>query len=322
MFQRFTLFQMRKFFYTWRVLVLIFGVGTCFAQDYPSKPIKIVVGYVPGGSPDFIARTLAQRMSELTKEPVLVDNKPGAGGSTAATFVGKSNPDGYTLFLGDTSHLSESLLKDLLPVSSITSEPLLLVSSTKSSIKSMQDLIQEAKAHPGEINYGSSGIGSIQHIAMEAFNADAGLRIVHVPYKGSGQSVPAILAGDVPILMTSYTATASHIKTGQLTLIAVSSVKRFAKFPAVPSLSELIKDYDYTSETGIMTTAGVPGVVHQKLISIIKRVSEDAQFIAKFKDTALSINFVPFPEFSEELKKGLKKYQRSMQLANIPTNAQ
>jgi tripartite-type tricarboxylate transporter receptor subunit TctC len=322
MFQRFTLFQMKKFFYTWGVLVLIFGVGTCFAQDYPSKPIKIVVGYVPGGSPDFIARTLAQRMSELTKEPVLVDNKPGAGGSTAATFVGKSNPDGYTLFLGDTSHLSESLLKDLLPVSSITSEPLLLVSSTKSSIKSIQDLIQEAKAHPGEINYGSSGIGSIQHIAMEAFNAEAGLRIIHVPYKGSGQSVPAILAGDVPILMTSYTATASHIKTGQLTLIAVSSAKRFAKFPAVPSLSELIKDYDYTSETGIMTTSGVSAMVHQKLISIIKRVSEDAQFISKFKDTALSINFVPYPEFSEELKKGLKKYQRSMQLANMPTNAQ
>ena len=322
MFQRFTLFQMRKFFYTWGVLVLIFGVGTCFAQDYPSKPIKIVVGYVPGGSPDFIARTLAQRMSELTKEPVLVDNKPGAGGSTAATFVGKSNPDGYTLFLGDTSHLSESLLKDLLPVSSITSEPLLLVSSTKSSIKSIQDLIQEAKAHPGEINYGSSGIGSIQHIAMEAFNAEAGLRIIHVPYKGSGQSVPAILAGDVPILMTSYTATASHIKTGQLTLIAVSSAKRFAKFPAVPSLSELVKGYDYTSETGIMTTSGVSAMVHQKLISIIKRVSEDAQFISKFKDTALSINFVPYPEFSEELKKGLKKYQRSMQLANMPTNAQ
>ncbi len=157
---------------------------------------------------------------------------------------------------------------------------------------------------------------------MEAFNAEAGLRIVHVPYKGSGQSVPAILAGDVPILMTSYTATASHIKTGQLTLIAVSSAKRFSKFPSVPSLSELVKDYDYTSETGIMTTAGVPGVVHQKLISIIKRVSEDAQFISKFKDTALSINFVPYPEFSEELKKGLKKYQHSLQLANIPTNAQ
>ncbi len=306
----------------WVHFFLLFFCIFSHAQEFPSKPIKIVVGYVPGGSPDFIARTLAQRMSELIKEPVVVDNKPGAGGSTAATFVGKSSPDGYTLFLGDTSHLSESLLKDLLPVSSITSEPLLLVSSTKSSIKSLQDLIQEAKAHPGDINYGSSGIGSIQHIAMEAFNAEAGLRIVHVPYKGSGQSVPAILAGDVPILMTSYTATASHIKTGQLTLIAVSSAKRFSKFPSVPSLSELVKDYDYTSETGIMTTAGVPGVVHQKLISIIKRVSEDAQFISKFKDTALSINFVPYPEFSEELKKGLKKYQHSLQLANIPTNAQ
>jgi tripartite-type tricarboxylate transporter receptor subunit TctC len=303
-------------------LLFCFLIGNCFAEEYPAKPIKIVVGYVPGGSPDFIARTVAQRMSELIKVPVLVENKPGAGGSTAATFVGKSNPDGYTLFLGDTSHLSDLLLKELLPVSSITSEPLLLVASSKSSIKNLQDLIRDAKMHPGEINYGSSGIGSIQHIAMEAFDSEAGLNIIHVPYKGSGQSVPAILAGDVPILMSSYTATASHIKTGSLTLIAVSSAKRFNKYPNVPSLSEVVKDYDYTSETGIMTTAGVPKSVHQTLISIIKRVSEDSQFISKFSDTALSINFVPYPEFSEELKKGLRKYQRTLLKANIPLEAQ
>jgi tripartite-type tricarboxylate transporter receptor subunit TctC len=303
-------------------LIICFFLDSCFAEEYPTKPIKIVVGYVPGGSPDFIARTVAQRISELIKVPVLVENKPGAGGSTAATFVGKSNPDGYTLFLGDTSHLSELFLKDLLPVSSITSEPLLLVASSKSPIKNLQDLIREAKMHPGEINYGSSGVGSIQHIAMEAFDSEAGLNIIHVPYKGSGQSVPAILAGDVPILMASYTATASHIRTGSLTLIAVSSAKRFSKNPNVPSLSEVVKDYDYTSETGIMTTAGVPKSVHQSLISIIKRVSEDPQFISKFSDTALSINFVPYPEFSEELKKGLRKYQRTLLKANISIEAQ
>jgi tripartite-type tricarboxylate transporter receptor subunit TctC len=306
---------------------LIFGVlllwvqGLSYSQEFPSKPIKIIVGYVPGGSPDFIARTLAQRMSDFSKVPVLVENKPGAGGSTAASFVGKSLPDGYTLFLGDTSHLSETLLKDLLPVSSITSEPLMLVASTKSNIKSLQDLIQEAKAHPGDINYGSSGVGSIQHLAMEAFTNDTGLKIVHVPYKGSGQSVPAILAGDVPLLMTSYTATASHIKSGALVLIGVSSSKRFSKFPNVPSLSEVIKDYDYTSETGVMTSAGVPKGAHQALISLIKRVCEDAQFASKFADTALSINFVPFPEFAEELKKGIKKYQRAMLRANLSSDS-
>ena len=301
---------------------LFFFFSTCLSQEFPSKPIKIIVGYVPGGSPDFIARTLAQRMSDLSKVPVLVENKPGAGGSTAASFVGKSLPDGYTLFLGDTSHLSETLLKDLLPVSSITSEPLMLVSSSKSNIKSLQDLIMEAKTHPGEINYGSSGVGSIQHIAMDAFTHDTGLKITHVPYKGSGQSVPAILAGDVPLLMTSYTATASHIKSGALVLIGVSSAKRFSKFPSVPSLSEVIKDYDYTSETGVMTSAGAPKAVHQALISLIKRVCEDAQFASKFADTALSINFVPFPEFAEELKKGIKKYQTAMLRANLSSQSQ
>jgi len=299
-------------------LLLSFLCAFCAAQDYPVKPIKIVVGYVPGGSPDFIARTLAQSMTDLINQPVVVENKPGAGGMSAATYVAKSSPDGYMLFLGDTSHLSENILKELLPVSSLTSEPLLLVSSSKSRLLSLQDLIREAKAHPGEINYGSSGIGSIQHIAMEAFNAEVGLKIVHVPYKGSGQSVPAIFSGDVTILMTSYTATATHIRAGTLKPIAVSSAKRFSKFPNVPSIAEVIKDYDYTSETGIMTTSGLPAATHQKLISIIKRVSENTQFISKFKETALSINFVPYPEFNEELKKGLKKYQRAMNIANIP----
>jgi tripartite-type tricarboxylate transporter receptor subunit TctC len=304
------------------LLSYFIAVSMCFAEDYPAKPIKIIVGYVPGGSPDFIARTLAQRMSEIIRQPVLVENKPGAGGSTAASYVGKASPDGYTLFLGDTSHLSEALLKDLLPVSSITSEPLLLVASSKSSIKSLQDLIKEARVHPGSINYGSSGVGSIQHLAMEVFDAEAGLNIVHVPYKGSGQSVPAVLAGDVPILMTSYTATASHIRSGSLTLIAVSSARRFNKFPNVPSLSEVVKDYDFNSETGIMTTAAVPKAIHQNLISILQRVSEDSIFISKFNDTALSINFVPFPEFSEELKKGLKKFQRIMLKINSSTESQ
>jgi len=293
-----------------------FYVASSSAQEFPVKPIKIIVGSVPGGSPDFIARALAQSLSELIKLPVVVENRPGAGNTTAAINVGKAVPDGYTLYLGDTSHQADVVLKDLLPISSITSEPLLLVASNKSGFNSLQDVIREARAHPGEINFGSSGIGSIHHIAMAAFNHEVGLNITHVPYKGSGESVPAILAGDISILMTSYTATASQIKAGTLKLIAVSSSKRFSKFPNVVSMGELIKDFNYTSETGILTTNGVPAPIHQKLISMIKRVSEDSFFVAKFKDTALSINFVPFPEFKQDLQKELQKYRDVTSLMN------
>jgi len=288
----------------------------CVAQDFPTKPIKIIVGSVPGGSPDFIARALAQSLSDLIKLPVVVENRPGAGNTTAAIYVGKSVPDGYTLYLGDTSHQADVVLKDLLPISSITSEPLLLVASNKSGFNSLQDIIREAKVHPGEINFGSSGIGSIHHIAMAAFNHEIGLNVTHVPYKGSGESVPAILSGDISILMTSYTATASQIRAGTLKLIAVSSSKRFSKFPNIASMGEFIKDYNYTSETGILTTNGVSSSIHLKLISLIKRVSEDSFFVAKFKDTALSINFVPFPEFTQVLKNELQKYRDVTSLIN------
>jgi tripartite-type tricarboxylate transporter receptor subunit TctC len=299
------------------VMVLIFSLffifclwnTESFAQDYPIKPIKIVVGSVPGGSPDYIARALASSMSDIAKVAVTVENRPGAGNTTAAIYVGKSYPDGYTLYLGDTSHQTHVVLNDLLPISSITSEPLLLVVARKSSVNSLQELIREVKAHPGDFNYGSSGIGSIHHMAMAVFANDLGLELVHVPYKGSGESVPAVLSGDVSILMTSFTAAGSQIRAGTLKLLAVSSLARTAKFPNIPSLSEVDKGYNFSSETGVLTTAGVPNATHQKLISIIKRVTENSQFIAKFKDTALVINYMPHPQYTLELKKELEKYK-------------
>ena len=230
-------------------------VTGALAQEYPGKPVKIIVGYVPGGGPDFVARSLGQKLTEILGQPFVVENRPGAGATTATAQVAKMPADGYTLLLGETGQLviapsiykklAYDPVKDFTPISLVgTSSGMLLVSNSKSSIKTIHDLLREAKANPGKVDYGSSGIGTIHHIAMEVFRTDAGLNVTHIPYKGSGQSITSVLAGEVPLLITSVPAAASHIQAGSLNLLAVSSPNRMAAYPDTPSLSELVKDYD------------------------------------------------------------------------------
>jgi tripartite-type tricarboxylate transporter receptor subunit TctC len=308
-------------------LALLLVAGLAAAQDYPNHTVRIMVGYVPGGSPDFVARALAQKLTDLLGQPFVVDNKPGGGGVTATAQMVKFPADGYTLLMGDTSQLGIApyifktlpydTLKDLTPIAGLTSEPLMLVSSAKSNIKSLQEFLQVARTNPGKINYGSSGVGSIHHIAMESFKADAGLDIVHIPYKGSGQSVPAILAGDVPILITAYTASAPHIKAGTLNLLAVTSGKRWSRFPNIPSVSEIVKDFDFSAETGVLAPAGLPYAITTKLTQAIKQASESADFLSKFKDTGFTVEYMNPSEYAEQVKKNLRKYERAVSLAKI-----
>jgi len=313
-----------KLLIQWALLSM---VGLVQAQDYPNKPVKFLVGYVAGGSPDFVARALAQKLSDILNQPFLVENKPGGGGITATAQLVKMPADGYTLLLGDTSQLGIApyifkalpydTLKDLTSIAGLTSEPLMIVSNTKSNIKTLNDLLQGAKANPSKFNYGSSGIGSIHHIAMEAFKADAALDITHIPYKGSGQSVPAILSGDVSILVTAFTASAPHIKAGSLNLLAVTSGKRWSRYPDTPAISEIIKDFDFSAETGVLAPAGLPPSIVQKLTVAIKQATESPDFINKFKETAFSIGYMNPAEYTEQIKKNLKKYERAVALSKI-----
>ena len=308
-------------------LALISFTSLVWAQDYPNKPVKILVGYVVGGSPDFVARALAQKLSEILNQSFLVENKPGGGGITATAQLVKMAPDGYSLLLGDTSQLGIApyifktlpydTLKDLTSIAGLTSEPLMIVSNSKTNIKTLNDLIQNAKSNPNKYNYGSSGIGSIHHIAMEAFKADAGLDITHIPYKGSGQSVPAILSGDVTILITAFTASAPHIKANSLNLLAVTSAKRWSRYPDTPAISEIIKDFDFSAETGVLAPAGLPQSITNKLTLAIKQATESPDLINKFKETAFSIGYMNPTEYSEQIKKNLRKYERAVALAKI-----
>jgi tripartite-type tricarboxylate transporter receptor subunit TctC len=295
--------------------------------DYPTKPVKILVGYVAGGSPDFVARALAQKLGEILGQPFTVENRPGAGGVTATGQLSKLAPDGYNLLMGDTSqlgiapHIFKNLpydtLKDLTPIAGMTYEPLMLVTHARTNIKSMQELLAQIKANPGKINYGSSGIGSIHHIAMEVLKADAGLDIAHIPYKGSGQSVPALLAGDVPVLVTAFTASAPHIKAGTMNLLAVTSGKRWSRYPDTPSLSEFAKDYDYQAETGLLGPSGMSPAIVSKLSAAVKQALESPDFLAKFKETGFTIMYANPAQYGDIIRKNLAKYERAVKVAKI-----
>ncbi len=301
--------------------------GPALAQDYPVKPVKLIVGYVAGGGPDMVARAFGQKLGEILGQPFVVENRPGAGGVLATGVVAKSPADGYTLLVGETGqlviapHTNKNIpyntLRDLTPIALVTSEPLLLVSNAKVPQKTLQDLLKEAKANPGKIAYGSSGIGTIHHIAGEVLKAEAGVDMMHVPYKGSGQSVPAALAGDVPVLVTSFAGAGAHIRSGALNLLAVTSPTRLPSAPNVPAVSDLFKGYDYQSEMGFLAPPGLPAAVLNKLSAAIKQAAESPDVIARFKDTATVVSFRPAGEYADNLKRNLAKYERAVKLSNI-----
>ncbi len=297
-------------------------------QDYPNKTVKIIVGYVPGGGPDFTARAIGQKLSEILGQPFVVENRPGAGATTATAQVARAPADGYTLLLGETGqlfvapyihkNLAYDTVRDFTPISMISVGPLVVVSNSKLPIKSLQDLLREAKANPGKIDVGTSGVGTIHHIALSVLSADAGINMAHIPYKGSGQSVTSLLAGDVPLLFTSMTAAGPHIAAGKLNLIAVTSGNRMPGYPDIPSLSEVTKDYDYSSEMGLLAPAGLPSQVLLKLSRAVKQAIESPDVVEAFKKTSTILTSSTPEEYSQNISRNMKKYERAVKRAKIP----
>jgi len=307
----------------------VLGCTSALAQPYPNKPVKMVIGLVPGGGPDFVARALSTKLSESLGQSFIVENKAAAGGTLSNAFVAKAPADGYTLLLVSTvslmlaPHLFKgvSTVKDFVPVSLITTEPLIIVSNGKSSIKTLQDLMRQARANPGKLNYGTSGIGSVHHIAMEDLKLAAGLDIAHIPFKGSGQSILAVVSGDVPITITSFAAAGPHILSGAVNLLAVTAPQRLVSYPDVPSLSEVIKDYDgYDAAFGVLAPIGTPSDVVAKLARAIKQAAESPDFIDKFKGSATVVKWNSPDDYREHLRENQKKFDRAVKLINLQPN--
>lgn len=305
--------------------------GAHAANDYPNKPVRVIVGYAPGGTPDIIARTLAERLGAELGQSFIVENRPGAGGTLATSLAAQSPADGYTLLVADIGQLAIApyLFKKLnydpirsfAPVSLAGITPMFIATNAKTStIKTIQELIAQAKQHPGSMNYGSSGIGSIHQIAMEVFMAGAGFKLTHVPYKGSGQSVPALIGGEVPVLMTALPTVGPYAANGQVRLLAVTSAQRYPDTPDVPSIAEIVPGYDFPSEVGVLAPAGTPKQILATLSQAIHKALDTDAMRERFKTLGSIPAWSSPEEYAENIRKNLEKYGEAVKLAHIEAN--
>ena len=249
--------------------------GVAFAQTYPDRNIKIMQGFAPGGNADAIARAVGSEISKSMGQAVVVEAQAGAGGTIAATTVAKAKPDGYTLLLATGGHavagaiynnLNYKTVQDFEMVSTITYFPFLIVINAENKIANFPALLNQAKANPGKIAYGTAGIGSTHHLAGELLASMAKVDLLHVPYRGDAGSITALLAGDVPFIIAPPTAVLSNIKAGKLKAIAATGPQRWVGLPEVPTVAEQgVPAYDVRSWAGLMAPAGTPKPVIDKL---------------------------------------------------------
>ena len=238
-------------------------------SDYPNRPIRIVIPYVAGGPMDFIGRTLGQRLTPILGQSIIVDNKPGAGGALGSDIVAKSAPDGYTMLDTSSSHASLPIVSPSLPYDPIKDfQPITLVANSVGFViatrpdlpaKNLQEFVADAKAHPDRYTYGSGGIGNVMHFATEFFNNSAGIKMVHVPYKGVGQALTDLMSGRIDVFIGPGTAIAPYVKAGKIKALAITANKRWSELPDTPTADEAgVKGFVYGPWYGLWYPAGVP----------------------------------------------------------------
>jgi tripartite-type tricarboxylate transporter receptor subunit TctC len=276
-------------------LALVGGAtSTALAQSYPNKPIRVMVGFPPGGVADVLARIIGPKLSENVGQPVVVENRAGAGSNIAAETVAKSPPDGYTLFVYSTvnavnvslfTKLAYDPVKDFAPVSLIASMANILVVNPSVPASSVQELIALAKAQPGKLNFGSAGNGTTQHLSGQVFKSMAGIEISHVPYKGSVPAMTAVLAGEIPMMFNVMSTVLPQMKGGKVRALAVTSAKRSALVPDLPTMAEAgLPGFDYVSYFGVLAPAGTPREVVARLNAEIVKLLETPDMKARLAE--------------------------------------
>lgn len=304
------------------------AVITAQAQQYPTKPIRMLVGYTPSGPTDLTARLAAQYLSESLGQQVIVDNRPGAGGTVAGMLLAQAQPDGYTIALGANGEIAISPnlrarmpyhpLKDFAPISRIGSGQLVLIVYPGIAAKSVPDLIALAKAKPGTINFASSGVGSTAHLSGELFKHMAAVDIIHVPYKGAGPAMTDLIGGQVQMLITGYSGAVPHIKSGKLRALGVTGAKRLVAAPDLPTIGEAVKGYEVLSWYGIFAPARTPKPIidrlHQELAAMTKR----PQVIERMIALGIEPEGNAPDEFREQIRTEIAKWGKVVKLAKVP----
>ena len=290
------------------------------AQTYPSRPIRLVVPYPPGGNVDITARIVGPVLGEIVGQTIVVDNRSGAGGNLGANMVAKAPPDGHTLLMGSSAPLAINpiVLKDtpydpltaFTPVSRIHVVPLVVLAGPKTGATSVKDLIERAKANPGKITVASPGIGTTNHLGIELFSARTGVKIVHVAYKGAGPALAELLGGQVQFMFDQLSASIGYIRDGRLTALAMASAKRSTVLPNVPTLDESgLKGYEATTFIGIAGPAAMPKPVVAKLNAAMLKVMDNASVADRFRALGADPGASSPEEFGKTIRDELAKWR-------------
>ena len=297
------------------------------AQDYPAKPLTLVVAYAPGGMGDSFARTVAERMSVALKQTVLVDNKPGATGAIGTRFVAKSAPDGYTLLLGQTGEISINAavmknpgydaLRELKPVILVGEAPLVMVAPANAPFATVRELGQIAVAKPGSLTYASSGTATPGHLAAAALTLGLKSDIAHAPYKGAGPALTDVLGGHVAFFFSSAPAALPHVRTGKLKAIAVSSAARMPTLPNVPAVAETLPGFSFSLWGGLFAPSSMPAELVATLNREINKIIADPAIRQKLEDQGAIVRANNADEFADFVRRESSKYQQVVKQIGI-----
>ncbi len=311
------------------LLAVVAALATsAVAQDYPNRPIRMVVPFSPGGGSDISARILADGLSDALGQTIVVDNRPGAGSILGCDIVAKANPDGYTTLLGNISmafntalykKMPYDALHDFAPISLATEQPNILVAHPSLPAKSFKEFLALAAEQPGKLTFGSAGLGSGTHLAMEMLLMSRRLDLVHVPYKGTGPALTALLGNQISVFFSTYASALPHVKNGRLRAFAVTSAKRTDTLPEIPTVAESgFPGYEYNTWYGFLAPAGTPRPIVAKLnkaaVTVLKSDTTRQRYVSQGMDTIPSTQ----AEYRAHLKSEIEKWTKVVRAAKIP----
>jgi tripartite-type tricarboxylate transporter receptor subunit TctC len=307
-------------------LTLALHLASALAQPWPAKPLKLVTPFPPGGSADVIARLIGQRLAENFGQPVVVDNRPGAGGVVGNEYAAKQAPDGYTLLLITGAYpVQAAMLKslpfdplaDIAMVSLLTTYPFVISVRADSPFRTLGELIAYAKAHPGKLNYPSSGVGTVHHLSGELLNAMASIEMVHVPFRGGASPLTEVLGGRVDLLLEAMTLSIGQIQSGKLRALAVTSPERWKALPAVPTVAETVRGYEVNSFIGLGTVGRTPEPLLQRLNAEVRKALADPPTHQRFVELGGAPAASTPGEMRAFVEHEIAKWQRVIRLRKI-----
>jgi tripartite-type tricarboxylate transporter receptor subunit TctC len=297
------------------------------AQDFPSRPVTIVVGYTPGATSDLVARTIGERLNAAWGQSVIVDNRSGVSGNIAATYVARAQPDGYTLMVGTDAMMTSNIylyknipfdpVKDFAPVIYAGANIICLAVHTDFPARSVADVIAYAKANPGKLNYGSSGTASPHHLAGELLRQKTGIDIVHVPYRGGGATINDLLGGHIKVAFLSLSTAVPHLSTGKIRILAVVEKTRYEAMPDVPTIGETVPGFEMSSWHGIFAPAATPAPLVARLNAAIRNVLVTDAVKEKLAALGVAVATSTPDELADIVKRGLVARGELVKAANI-----